>query len=85
MATSQFRQFLRDATTPDPDTDSPLGAEALYGLYMSWCPLHRLTPRTDASFRAGMRRCRVSLRGSRRRMKGRAAAGHQLASYPYAG
>jgi hypothetical protein len=85
MATSHFQQFLSDATSPAPETDSPLGPDCLYGLYTSWCLLHGMRPRTHLSFRAGMRRCRVSLHGSRRRMKGRAAADYILTSYPYAG
>ncbi|MBT2549697.1 hypothetical protein [Arthrobacter sp. ISL-65] len=85
MATSHFQQFLHDATYPAPETDSPLGPDCLYGLYTSWCLIQGLTPKTDSSFRAGMRRCRVNLRGARRKMKGRAAADYILASYPYAG
>ena len=84
MAPSHFQQFLSDATSPAPDTDSPLGPDCLYGLYTSWCLIQGLPPRSDASFRAGMRRCRVNLRGTRRRMKGRAAADYILASYPLA-
>jgi hypothetical protein len=85
MATSHFQQFLDDATSPAPDTESPLGPDCLYGLYTSWCLIQGLTPKPDSSFRAGMRRCRVNPRGTRRKMKGRAAADYILASYPYAG
>ena len=84
MAPSHFQQFLSDATSPDPDTDSPLGPDCMYGLYTSWCLIQGLAPKSDSSFRAGMRRCGVNLRGTRRRMKGRAAADYILASYPLA-
>src|SRR3954469_12976799 len=56
MATSHFQQFLHDTTTPEPDTDCPLGADRLYGPYMGWCLLQGVTPKPDASLRAGMRR-----------------------------
>ncbi|SFU11422.1 hypothetical protein [Arthrobacter sp. ov118] len=85
MATSHFQQFLHDATSPAPDTDSPLGPHCLYGLYTSWCLLQGKTPRRDAAFRAGMRRCRVHIRRGRLRMKGQAAADYILASYPHRG
>ena len=84
MATSHFQQFLRDATTPDADTDSPLGPDCLYGLYTSWCLLQGVKPKRPAVFRAGMRLCGVNVRSGRLRMKGRAAADYILASYPFA-
>jgi hypothetical protein len=84
MATSHFRQFLHDATSPDTDTDTPLEPDCLYGLYTSWCLLQGLTPRSDTA-RPGMRRCRVNLRASKRRMKGRPEADYILVTYPYAG
>ncbi|CAI3799363.1 hypothetical protein [Pseudarthrobacter sp. MM222] len=84
MATSHFQQFLRDATSPAPDTDCPLGADCLYGLYTSWCLLQGMAPKPGRSFRAGMRLCRVNVHHGRLRMKGRAAAAYILASYPHA-
>ena len=85
MATSHFQQFLNDATSPAPDTDIPLGADCLYGLYTSWCLLQGMAPKTSASFRVGMRLCGINVHHSRLKMKGRAAADYILASYPYTG
>lgn len=85
MATSHFHQFLHDATSPAPDTDSPLGPDCLYGLYTSWCLLQGLTSKRGASFRAGMRLCRVNVHHGRLRMKGRAARDYALTSCPYSG
>jgi hypothetical protein len=83
VATSHFQQFLLDATSPAPDTDSPLGPDCLYGLYTSWCLLQGMAPKPVASFRAGMRLCRINVHRGRLRMKGRAAADYILASYPH--
>jgi hypothetical protein len=83
VATSHFQQFLHDATSPAPDTDSPLGPDCLYGLYTSWCLLQGMTPKPVASFRTGMRLCRINVHRGRLRMKGRAAADYILASYPH--
>jgi hypothetical protein len=85
MATSHFQQFLHDATSPAPDTDTPLGPDCLYGLYTSWCLLQGLTPQPERFFRVGMRLCRVNIHGGRLRMKGQAAADYILSSYPYSG
>jgi hypothetical protein len=83
VATSYFQQFLHDATSPAPDTDSPLGPDCLDGLYTSWCLLQGMARKPVASFRAGMRLCRINVHRGRLRMKGRAAADYILASYPH--
>jgi len=82
MASSQFQQFLNEATAPDLSGESPLGPDCLYGLYVSWAALHGLTPKPDQAFRAGMLRCGVDVRNSRLRMTGPAAADYILCSYP---
>lgn len=82
MATSHFQQFLDEATLFDPSSDSMLGPDCLYGLYISWASLHGLAPKSDQVFRAGMQRCGVDLHDSRLRMTGPAAADYILTSYP---
>lgn len=82
MWSSQFQQFLNEATAPDPGRDFPLGPDCLYGLYVSWCALHGSKPKPDQAFRAGMLRCGVDVRNSHLRMKGPAAADYILSSYP---
>ncbi|MCU1515836.1 MAG: hypothetical protein JWQ75_557 [Pseudarthrobacter sp.] len=84
MATSHFQQFLEEATIAEPDTDCPLTADCLYGLYISWCILHGLEAKPDVTFRAGMHRCGVDVHNSRLRMVGPAAADYILSSYPAA-
>lgn len=84
MAQSHFAQFLAEATTADFDTDCPLTADCLYGLYTSWCLLHELEVRQGVTFRAAMQRLGVDVHNSRLRMVGPAAADYILSSYPYA-
>ena len=84
MATSHFTTFLEEATVPEFDTDSPLSADCLYGLYVSWCVLHGTEPEPDFTFRAAMHcRC-VDVHDCRLRMVGPAAADYILSSYPAA-
>jgi len=84
MATSHFQKFLTESTVAESDTDCPLTADCLYGLYISWCILQGLDPKPDATFRAAMVRCGVDVDQSRLRMVGPAAADYILSSYPAA-
>lgn len=84
MVISHFQQFLRESTIRDPEavSDVLLRPESLYGLYISWCLLYRITPVPDTEFRAGMRRCGIDIHNSGLAMTGPAAADYILASHP---
>jgi hypothetical protein len=82
MADSQYDQFLREATTRDPEADSALGRSRLYGLYTSWCFLNRAAPRPEDLFWAAMKKKRIHPERGGLRMKGPAAADYILTSYP---
>jgi hypothetical protein len=82
MATSQFDQFLQEATTQDPGSDHALGRDCLYGLYTSWCFLRKATPRPEDAFWAAMKEKQIHPKRTGLRMKGPAAADYILASYP---
>lgn len=83
MATSQFDQFLAEATiTTDDRSEAALGRDCLYGLYTSWCFLNQCVPRPESEFWAAMRKRRVRPGHSGLRMRGPAAADYILASYP---
>jgi len=84
MAASHFTAFLDEATVPDFDTDCPLTADCLYGLYVSWCALQGRDPEPDFTFRAAMHCRGVDVHDSRLRMTGPAAADYILSSYPTA-
>lgn len=81
--TSHFQQFLREATIRDPGAAGDLlGPDSFYGLYISWCLLHGITPVPDTDFRAGMRRCGIDIHHSGLAMTGPAAADYIVASHP---
>lgn len=84
MATSHFNQFLDEATIAELDTDCPLSADGLYGLYISWCSIHGMEAGSDTAFRAAMHRCGIDIHDSRLRMVGPAATDYILSSYPAA-
>lgn len=89
MAASHFSTFLAESTVPEFDTDCPMSADCLYGLYVSWCFLHGLEAKADMTFHAAMHRRRsyragVDLNDSRLRMVGPATADYILSSYPAA-
>ncbi|MFE4836376.1 hypothetical protein ACFRAU_17055 [Arthrobacter sp. NPDC056691] len=81
MAVSQFDQFLHDATICDPDSESTLGRDPLYGLYISWCTVTQTRPRRERSFWAAMQQ-RMDPGHNSLRMRGPAAADYLLSSYP---
>jgi hypothetical protein len=41
---SHFDDFLREATSSEPGSDTGLTADELYGLYLSWCALNGCPP-----------------------------------------
>lgn len=82
MATSQYDQFLQEATAQDPASDHALGKDCLYGLYTSWCFLSQATPRPEDAFWAAMKEKQIHPKRNGLRMKGPAAADYILASYP---
>ena len=84
MAASHFTLFLDEATVPEFDTDCPLSADCLYGLYVSWCVLNGMEAKPDITFRAAMYRADVDIHDSRLRMVGPAAANYIISSYPSA-
>lgn len=81
MATSQFDQFLHEATICDRESDFTLARDPLYGLYTSWCCLNRTAPGSERSFWAAMNQ-RISTGHNGLRMKGPAAADYFLTSCP---
>lgn len=55
MTPPQIRQFLQDCIVHDDASDSGINADALYGLYVSWCSLNRKVPLPDRAFRTALR------------------------------
>jgi hypothetical protein len=84
MAASHFTKFLDEATVLEFDTDCPMSADCLYGLYVSWCLLCGTKAELDVTFRAAMHRAGIDVHDCRLRMVGPAAADYILSSYPAA-
>ncbi len=59
-----------------------MGPESFYGLYISWCLLHKINPIPDTEFRVAMRRRRIDVHHSGLAMTGPAAADYILATRP---
>ncbi|GAB2736282.1 hypothetical protein ACX801_12710 [Arthrobacter bambusae] len=55
MTPPQISQFLQDCIIKDDTNDSGLDADVFYGLYISWCSLHRKIPLPDHAFRTALR------------------------------
>ena len=81
MAHSQFDLFLQEATHLDPDAESVLDCDRLYGLYTSWCFINQKAPRPETAFWAAMKQ-RLNPDHMGLSMKGPAAADYILASSP---
>jgi hypothetical protein len=67
MDATKFEQFIAEALTTERETDTVLGPDELYGLYTSWCLIHKLQP-------AAPTRCL--------RLSSRAASIRRTASWP---
>ncbi|MCU1531025.1 MAG: hypothetical protein JWO49_596 [Arthrobacter sp.] len=90
MATSDFARFISDCIAADAAEDSGLAEDEMYGVYLSWCALHRQTPEPCKAFWAAMsglgfcERRRINRRYIRPglRMTGPAAVDYILARRP---
>ena len=81
MVTSQFDQFLQEATTRGAGPDDTLDGDPLYGLYMSWCYVTQAAPRTERSFWQAMKKKQIVPGRNGLRMQGHAAADYILTSH----
>ncbi|KRE79447.1 hypothetical protein [Arthrobacter sp. Soil763] len=81
MATSQFTQFLHDATSPTAALDPSIDRDCLYGVYTSWCFLARRQPAAESVFWAAMRKKKIVPGRTRLRIKGPAAADYLVCAY----
>ncbi|WP_461173404.1 hypothetical protein M1D93_01275 [Arthrobacter sp. Z1-9] len=83
MATSRFTSVLAEATVPEFDSDCPLTADCLCGLYVRWGVLLGMDAKPDITFRSAMH-CGADVDDSRLRIVGPAAADYILSSCPTA-
>lgn len=82
MATSQYDQFLTEATVVGAPCDPAPGRDCLYGVYTSWCFLSRTVPTSEDAFWAAMKKKRIRPGRTPLQIKGPAAADYILSTYP---
>ncbi|MCU1515883.1 MAG: hypothetical protein JWQ75_604 [Pseudarthrobacter sp.] len=54
MIDSKYTRFLAECITVDPGRDFGLKEDEMYGVYVSWCLLSRVSPGAPAVFWASM-------------------------------
>lgn len=77
---TNFDLFLSEATTQSLDDPNSIGRDRLYGLYLSWCNVHGITPRPERAFWLGMKTRGHSGNNKGLRMRGPAALDYFLTS-----
>ncbi|MDQ0867847.1 hypothetical protein QFZ70_000320 [Arthrobacter sp. V1I9] len=90
METSEYTRFIKDCIAADTAKETGLTEDQLYGVYLSWCGLHRQPPTTCESFSTEMANLGLSARRQDNhrtiwpglRMTGPAALDYILTSQP---
>lgn len=54
MSVENYPRFLSECITSDPDKESGLRDEEMYGVYLSWCALNGKQPGSDHAFWAAV-------------------------------
>lgn len=54
MEIRDYNRFIKDCIAVDPADDHGLTEDEMYGVYLSWCALHRRTPKPCKSFWTAM-------------------------------
>ncbi|MDP9989199.1 hypothetical protein QMY03_09475 [Arthrobacter sp. KFRI-F3372] len=55
MSVGNYPKFLSECIVKDPDKDSGLRDDEMYGVYLSWCTLHGAQPGSDQAFWAAIK------------------------------
>jgi hypothetical protein len=82
MSTPHFDAFLAQCVHEDPDNETGLSADEIYGLYISWCLLNQEPPHTSEILMAALRYRRIAPGNNQLVMKGPAATDYIVASAP---
>lgn len=77
-----FEEFLAQAVSEDPEIDPGLNPDELYGLYTSWCLLHKEEPQTPGALWDALEAHHIGLEHNHLVMRGPAAVDYILASAP---
>ncbi|APX01075.1 MULTISPECIES: hypothetical protein [Arthrobacter] len=82
MDATQFDLFVAEALTTERETDTVLGPDELYGLYTSWCLIHKAQPDAAGALFVALRERGIDPENCEMAMTGPAAADYILASAP---
>lgn len=82
MDATQFDLFVAEALTTERETDTVLGPDELYGLYTSWCLIHKAQPAAPGALFVALRERGIDSENCELAMTGPAAADYILASAP---
>lgn len=82
MPATHFEDFLAEAVVPDREPGLGLGRDELYGLYTSWCLIHKVEPQLPESLWTAMREQGIDPDSNNLSMTGPAAADYIVASAP---
>lgn len=82
MTSTDIEKFLRESVNQEPDAESGLDADELYGLYTSWCLLNNVEPETPDALWAALKGRGIRPGSNHLTMKGPVAADYIIASAP---
>lgn len=82
MPATHFEQFLAEAVVADREPGLGLRRDELYGLYTSWCLLHKAELQPPAALWEAMHHAGINPDSNNLSMTGPAAADYIVASAP---
>lgn len=82
MNTTHFDDFLTEAVSADPGSDTGLDCEEFFGLYTSWCLLNGRSPESAETLWNVLARKGITPGKNALAMTGPAAADYILSSAP---
>ncbi|TLM75573.1 hypothetical protein [Pseudarthrobacter sp. NamB4] len=82
MPATHFEEFLAEAVVPDREPGLGLGRDELYGLYTSWCLLHKAQLQAPEALWDALLEHGINPDSNNLSMTGPAAADYIVASAP---